>query len=278
VTPIGDRRVPLADAETVREPSRLLTNPFVHRGMFMHSGNGTDVRISAAIVLHFLPAIAIAGAYWLVTPWASRMGVPHVAVLLAAFAVIGIPLQLGIIRRLSRAAGHSVVRFITPIPLWQHVAGAAFLIAIELLLLRAPLGHVSDYLAGHVFASLPAAFSPAADEDLATASRNILLPMLLFQLLIDGIINPLVEERYFRGFLLPQLSRLRLGAPVVSTMLFAIAHFWQPYNYLSIFIYVLPLTLFTWWRKNYYAQAFVHCFANSFGAALALAAYFRGNH
>ena len=55
-------------------------------------------------------------------------------------------------------------------------------------------------------------------------------------------------------------------------MFFALAHFWQPYNYLSIFVYVLPLTLFTFWRKNYYAQAFVHCFANSFGATLALAA------
>jgi membrane protease YdiL (CAAX protease family) len=246
--------------------------------MYMKSGNGTDVRTSTAIVLHFLPAIAIAAVYWLVTPWASRVGVPHVAVLLAAFAVIGIPLQLGIIRRVSRAVGHSVVRFVTPIPLWQHVAGAVLLIAIEFLLLRVPLGRVSDYLAGHVFQWMPAAFTPASDDDLAMTSRSILLPVLLFQLLIDGIINPLVEERYFRGFLLPQLGRLRLAAPVVSTMFFAIAHFWQPYNYLGIFVYVLPLTLFTWWRKNYYAQAFVHCFANSFGATLALAAYFRGNH
>ncbi|MEA2414565.1 MAG: protease family protein [Thermoanaerobaculia bacterium] len=244
----------------------------------MHSGNEADIKPFTAIVLHFLPAIAIAGAYWLATPWTSKNGVPHVAVLLAAFAVIGIPMQLGIIRRVAKAAGHSVVRFVSPIPLWQHIVGAIVLIAIEFLLLRLPLGRVSDYLAGHVFISLPAAFSPAADDDLAMTSRSILLPVLLLQLLIDGIINPLVEERYFRGFLLPQLGRLRLGAPVVSTLLFAIAHFWQPYNYLSIFVYVLPLTLFTWWRKNYYQQAFVHCFANSFGAVLALAAYFRGSH
>ena len=241
----------------------------------MQSGNETDVRASTSIVLHFLPAIAVAGAYWFVTPWASKNGVPHVAVLLAAFAVIGIPIQLGIIRRLTKAVGHSVVRFVRPMPLWQHVVGAIVLIAIEFLLLRLPLGRVSDYLASHVFASLPAAFSPAADDDLAMTSRSILLPVLVLQLLIDGIINPLVEERYFRGFLLPQLSRLGLGAPLVSTLLFAVAHFWQPYNYLSIFVYVLPLTLFTWWRKNYYAQAFVHCFANSFGAVLALAVYFR---
>jgi uncharacterized protein len=244
----------------------------------MQSGNETDVKASRAIVLHFLPAIAIACAYWFVTPWTSRNGVPHVAVLLAAFAVIGIPMQLGIIRRTAKAVGHSVVRFVSPIPLWQHVVGAVVLIALELLLLRLPLGRVSDYLAGHGFPTLPAAFSPAADDDLAMTSRSILLPVLMLQLLIDGIINPLVEERYFRGFLLPQLGRLRLGAPVLSTFLFAIAHFWQPYNYLSIFVFVLPLTLFTWWRKNYYAQAFVHCFANSFGAVLALAGYFRGIH
>jgi membrane protease YdiL (CAAX protease family) len=246
--------------------------------MYMHSSDGTDVRTSTAIALHFLPAIAIAVVYWLVTPWASREGIPHVAVLLAAFAVIGIPLQLGTIRRMSKVVGHSVVRFVTPIPLWQHAAGAVFLIAIEFLLLRLPLGRVSDFLAGHLFSGMPAAFTPSSDDDLAMTGRSILLPVLLLQLLIDGIINPLVEERYFRGFLLPQLSRLRLAAPVASTMFFAIAHFWQPYNYVGIFVYVLPLTLFTWWRKNYYAQAFVHCFANSFGAVLALAAYFRGHH
>lgn len=241
----------------------------------MTSEREKDVGTSTAILLHFAPALAIAAAYLVLTRVVTTVGLPRVSALLGALVLVGIPLQLGIVRHISRSVGHSVVRFRTAIPLRQHVVGAFAIIVIVFCLLQLPLGRASQYLATHAFSWVPVAFSPAADDDLAATSRNILLPILLLQLLIDGIVNPFVEERYFRGFLLPQLAGLRVIAPVVSTVLFSLSHFWQPHNYLSIFVYVLPATVFTWWHRNYYAQAFVHCFANSLGATLALVAFVR---
>jgi hypothetical protein len=227
------------------------------------------------VTLHFVPAAAIATTYLIGTflPLSSRA--PHLLILMLAFACIGMPLQLGIIAWFSRSAGRPVVELRAPLPLWQHIAGAIVLICIDFAILQLPVGSISNYLATHVFRWLPIAFAPEADNDLALVNRRLLLPLLVAQLLIDGIINPIVEERYFRGFLLSQLVEWGFAAPVANTLFFAIAHFWQPYNYVSIFLFVLPLTLFTWWRKNYYAQAFVHCFANSFNATLALVSFLR---
>ena len=235
-----------------------------------------DIAIPTALLLHFAPAVAVGTGYLLFASVATPIGLPRTAALLAAFLLVGIPVQLTVIRKVSQAVGHSAVHYQVQLPLWQHILGALGLIAIGFGLLQLPLGRVSEYLATHAFWWVPTAFSAAADNDLATTSRAILLPVLLFQLLIDGLINPLVEERYFRGFLLSQLEGLGAFAPVVNTAFFALGHVWQPHNYVSIFVYVLPLTFFTWWRKNYYVQAFVHCLANSIGATLALAAFVRG--
>jgi membrane protease YdiL (CAAX protease family) len=218
-----------------------------------------------ALLLHLLPGVCVAAAYLILAAVAQRAGLPRVTGLLAAFVFVGIPIQLAILR-----GGN--VRYNVPSPWWQYVGGVIALVAGVMVLLQLPIGRVSDWLASHAFAWLPVAFSPAADADIVTFGRRVVLPILILQLLIDGIVNPLVEERYFRGFLLPRLEHMRGAAPIVNTALFALNHFWQPYNYVSIFIYVLPLTYFTWWRKNYYAQAFVHCLANSFGATMTLMA------
>ena len=220
-------------------------------------------------LLHLLPGLAV-GTFYLVTAEAfAAFGIPRLLALLLGFVLVGMPIQLVVISR-------SVVRNREPLPIWQYLAGAAGLVVFIMLLLRLPLGVVSRYLATHVFAWLPPAFTPSADDQLDACGRSIVLFTLVFQLIVDGIVNPIVEETYFRGVLLPRLGGLRWAAPVVNTLLFALGHVWQPYNVVSIFIYVLPLTLFTWWRRNYYVQAFVHCLANTFGAVLALVAFFRG--
>jgi AcrR family transcriptional regulator len=43
-----------------------------------------------------------------------------------------------------------------------------------------------------------------------------------------------VEELYFRGYLLPRISRFGGWAPVINCCLFALYHFWQPFNLPSL--------------------------------------------
>jgi membrane protease YdiL (CAAX protease family) len=47
---------------------------------------------------------------------------------------------------------------------------------------------------------------------------------LLLGLVLSGVVAPVVEEMYFRGYLLPRLSRLGRWAPVLNVTLFALYH------------------------------------------------------
>jgi uncharacterized protein len=85
---------------------------------------------------------------------------------------------------------------------------------------------------------------------------------------------PVVEEVYFRGFLLPRMRYLGGMAPAANALLFALQHFWQPYNWVLIFLLNLPLTYVVWWKRNIYIGMLLHGSANTIGAVLTLAGFF----
>ncbi len=97
---------------------------------------------------------------------------------------------------------------------------------------------------------------------------------LASNLIIDGVANPVVEELYFRGYLLPRISRFKASAPLLHAALFSAAHLWQPQNVLLIFLLVVPLYYLVWWKQNIYLSISVHSLANVIGAVLTIAVYF----
>lgn len=219
------------------------------------------------LLLHLLPGAAIVIFYLIFAPVFVRLGFPRTASLLAGFLCVGMPLQIAILKRAKS------IDFREPMPRWLFAALVVGLFALEIgILMLVP--SVSSNLAS-LFSWLPSAMLPEPDVVTPSPVRSLVLITLVAQLLIDGIANPIVEEFYFRGFLLPRLGRLGWLAPVVNTALFTLGHFWQPYNYVSIFVAVLPMTLVTWWRRNIYVQMTLHCLANSIGASMALYAFFR---
>jgi membrane protease YdiL (CAAX protease family) len=90
---------------------------------------------------------------------------------------------------------------------------------------------------------------------------------------IDGVVTPVTEEVYFRGYLLPRMGYLGGWAPAVNALLFAVQHFWQPYNWVLIFLLSLCLTYVVWWKPNIYIAMLLHGSANTIGAVLALVGF-----
>ena len=96
---------------------------------------------------------------------------------------------------------------------------------------------------------------------------------LATNLIIDGIGNPMVEELYFRGYLLPRISRFKAWAPLLRAGLFAMAHLWRPHNVPLIFLLVAPLYYLVWWKQNIYLSIAVHSLANLIGVVLIIETY-----
>jgi hypothetical protein len=56
----------------------------------------------------------------------------------------------------------------------------------------------------------------------------------------NGLVGPITEELYFRGFLLPRIDRYGIWAPVLNTFLFSIYHVWTPWRWPQIAVGSYP--------------------------------------
>jgi membrane protease YdiL (CAAX protease family) len=158
-----------------------------------------------------------------------------------------------------------------PMPLWQYAVlyVLLFALAVGVLFATDPLNRL---LAEKVFFWLPD-YLQRQWQPPAPPARALMLVGLVLQVVIDGVLAPVTEEVYFRGFLLPRMGYLRGWAPAVNAALFAVQHFWQPYNAVLIFLLSASLTYVVWWKRNIYIAMLVHGSANTISAVVALVAF-----
>ena len=71
------------------------------------------------------------------------------------------------------------------------------------------------------------------------------------------------------------MSRLGWLAPVVNVVLWAINHFFEPWNIILFALVVLPVAFVVWWKKNVYVSAAAHIIANLM-AVLPMVAWLAG--
>jgi membrane protease YdiL (CAAX protease family) len=88
---------------------------------------------------------------------------------------------------------------------------------------------------------------------------------------MNGIAAPIIEELYFRGYLMSRLSRFGKWTPIVETGLFTLYHFWQPYYWVTQFLSMLPVIYAVWWKKNVKIGIWVHFMLNFVGGLLTMA-------
>ena len=222
-----------------------------------HSGART-------VVLHLLPGALITAFYLGAAPVVRSLGFPSLMAIFLAIAFVLIPFELGYLIYQARKNGStlgSVVLYRQPVPRRQFVALVVGLLAwwgICALLLFPPL---DGFLMENVFSWLPGWFFFA--EDFTRYSTAALLITWTFGLVLNGITGPVVEEMYFRGYLLPRISRLGAWAPLLNTVLFSLYHFFTPWLNVGRVIGLLPMIYAAWWKKSIYVSMAVHVLGNA---------------
>lgn len=93
---------------------------------------------------------------------------------------------------------------------------------------------------------------------------------MLATLAIGGVVSPVVEELYFRGYLLPRLPVTGWGAVPLSAALFSVQHYWQPYKWLLIFVLQLIATALVVRLQSVRLGIVMHVLTNSFGILVIL--------
>lgn len=242
------------------------------RTLSRHSTIDEQHSVARTVVLHLLPGALITAFYIGAAPVVRSLGFPSLMAIFLAIVSVLIPFELGYLlyqARKNESTLGSIVLYRQPVPRGQFVGlvlGLFVWSAICFVLLYPPL---DEFFIDRVFSWLPGWFF--FNEDFAQYSTSALLITWAFGLIVNGIAGPVVEEMYFRGYLLPRISRVGAWAPLVNTVLFSLYHFFTPWQNVGRIMGLLPMVYATWWKRNIYVSMAVHVLGNVSAMLLLLA-------
>mgnify|MGYP001819755067 CR=1 FL=1 len=220
-----------------------------------------------SILLHILPGAFTALAFVLLKPLLDASGFPPLLAFLLAILLVDLPLQLALMlfegKKLNgRLSLKGVVLYRDKVS-WKTFAlvfVAAFVVVYTLVTLVTPL---TAYLTETVFSGLPEWMFLEEQTQYQAYAKSALLATFALQLILTGLALPWVEELYFRGYLLPRLSRCGKWAPLLGGLFFGLYHVWQLFSFPTLFLLGAALAVVVWWKRDIRISIALHVFANA---------------
>jgi membrane protease YdiL (CAAX protease family) len=217
--------------------------------------------------LHLFPGLLALAVFTLIARPVESLGYPSMMPWLISVSLTLIPFELGYLyyqgrQRNGRLSLDGVILYRQPLKAGQVVLWAVltFLAVLVLFILSGP---VTNYLETVVFAWVPDWFMMDPGLEGGGFSRSALLVLNIASVFVFMIGIPVVEEMYFRGYLLPRLAHLGLWAVVINAFLFALYHFTTPWGLVFRFLLALPLAYSAYRKQNILPAIIVHFIANS---------------
>jgi membrane protease YdiL (CAAX protease family) len=220
--------------------------------------------VPLSIALHLVPGALIVAVYaFIAAPLTRAIGFPIFLAWAIALAVVLFPIQLGLLWLGRKSTGRYSLREVLRYLDKPFSRGKITAIGIGLLVYMTVVSLALIPLDSLVY---DAAFTwiqyegagPSATTYLDGYSQQSLVTTLLICLPFTGFTLPLIEEYYFRGFLLPRLPQLGRWAPLFNTALFSIYHFWAIWTVPSKIIFLLPGVWFVWGKHDIRASIWMH--------------------
>ncbi|MFC2030912.1 lysostaphin resistance A-like protein [Chloroflexota bacterium] len=233
--------------------------------------------IVRSIVLHLLPGVLILVFFVFAAPLLDNLGAPSFMALLLAIALVLIPFELGYLlhkgkKRNGAFSLEGIVLYRQPMPWWQYIVLSVPLFLWAGLAMTVVSPAIDSFLIDSLFAWLADWFFIAGfAENLEQYTRSALILTAILNVVLNGLAGPIVEELYFRGYLLPRMARLGRWAPLVNSLLFSFYHSFTPWQNVGRLLAFVPLYYAVWWKRNIYLGMIVHCAGNLVGALMMLA-------
>ncbi len=219
------------------------------------------------LLLHLLPglpilfvAFALSNPYW-------GIGLPFILSIYLAIAFGLIPTELLILLFVAKHSGKKFKEIITftdktsllktvlwVLPLFT-ILGLVFSIVPEI---EKPLWTMFNWV--------PDWFR--INVDIIKQTPSLIWPTIIVAFVFNGLLGPMVEELYFRGFLLPRMNKLGKKAPLINVVLFSAYHFFTPWENITRILALLPYVYAVWYKRNIRIGVIVHCLGNLTGIVL----------
>jgi len=230
-----------------------------------------QLQLGKLLALFLVPGALTTVVYVLIAPLIENAGFPPIAALLVAIIGVLVPIELAILfrargaQRAQPAPIQPVVPYRMPLPLRD------WLWLVPVLVVAAFVGFglsmlIEPQIIDSLFGWVPDWFVKPIDPDrVADYSREAWLLTLAAYLVLNGFVGPIVEELYFRGYLLPRMEWMGRWAPLVNVSLFSLYHFWSPWQIVGRILGFGPTVYAVRWKENVYLGMVVHCTLNTLG-------------
>ena len=237
------------------------------------SESGEQHPLTRSLALHILPGVFIVTLFVASVPLVIGAGYPPMfAISIGSFC--GLAFQIWHLYHEGKKSNgkwslKGIVLNQEPMPIWQYFVLVPMLVIFAFLIDWATTPLRSALLNSMPW--LPEWFEMRDTSQLLSYSKSVLLVTFGVYLVVNGALAPIVEEMYFRGYLMPRLSRFGRWTPVIETALFTIYHFWQPYYWITQFLPFLPIVSAVWWKRNIKLSIVTHMAMNLIGGLLTAA-------
>ncbi len=223
------------------------------------------------IVLHLLPGALAMVLMLIAGSWFNRIGLtPSIPIIFSFIAPVLIMMQLGFLYYKGRQLnGKYSLRGIVlyrdnPMPWWKTIALSLPLLiwfAVVWYVIKPP---VNGFFIEHFFRRMPAYFFDEYFLNNLNQYSPVLLRTLGVVFTLSISFGGVVEELYFRGYLLPRMESLGAWAPLINSVLFSLYHFWSPWEGVVRLLALLPWFYTVWRTRNLYLALLIHFVINAF--------------
>jgi membrane protease YdiL (CAAX protease family) len=235
-----------------------------------------------SIMLHLVPGVIVVAVYMLISaPFVQAIGYPPYLGWVIALCLTLFPVELGALfclgwKRNRKPSLRGILHYTDKPVKREGLTGIIVALIVSVFVASALLSPVDTAVYQSLFSWIPFKTAGGAGGYLSGYAHSTVITTLAASLILTGLILPIVEEVYFRGYLLPRLSRLGKCAPVLNTVLFSLYHFWTPWQFISRIGFFLPTVWFTWRKQNLRISLWVHFLANTIVQSLVLIAILLG--
>ncbi len=223
--------------------------------------------IPQTILLHLLPGALITVFVFLTTPELKLRGFPPILSLYLAILLILIPFELGFLfyegkKRNKRYSLDGIVLFRERMPIKKMIFLIIPLFAWSSLIFSL-LPKVDTFFIQTCFAWFPDWSLPNnLVGNISEYSKTALTITIIAGFLLNGIAGPIVEEMYFRGYLLPRIPASKCWPPLINIVLFSLYHFFTPWQNLTRILAFFPFAFVVSWKRNIFLSIWAHCLLN----------------
>lgn len=220
-----------------------------------------ELSIPKIILLGLLPGLVI---LLLVIIFSSPLFGINFSILLSLMLaiILGlIPTELGILRFIAGKENKKIMDLI----LYKNktpIKRLLFSIIIPFAIMEAVFVFIPSYelKLWKIFDFVPDWFRL---EKINLSEINHLKVTVVLGLIFNGFLGPIVEEIYFRGYLLPRMGVFGKLAPLINGIIFSVYHFFTPWQNITRIIAIIPLEYSVWLNKDIRIGIIVHCLGNT---------------